>query len=195
MYWRFNQSTLSQRFFSHNWDNVQVLPCSSFSLTSPWVEWYIFHSSARPWIDLTYRRVTLPTAQASCLLPFKILNSCRKILKCFRGHAQVLSSQGKYGEALPLFQRSLDVRIKLLGPERLEVAESLDAMAELYRMQGQYDEALRLKRRALHIREKVTQVMSYLLLRGFLSRRSLFLFAICMQTLWLCADCVEHCCT
>eukprot|EP00241_Pyramimonas_parkeae_P006171 CAMPEP_0114250160 /NCGR_PEP_ID=MMETSP0058-20121206/14548_1 /TAXON_ID=36894 /ORGANISM="Pyramimonas parkeae, CCMP726" /LENGTH=419 /DNA_ID=CAMNT_0001363795 /DNA_START=421 /DNA_END=1680 /DNA_ORIENTATION=+ len=70
-------------------------------------------------------------------------------------HAQVLSSQGKYGEALPLFQRSLDVRIKLLGPERLEVAESLDAMAELYRMQGQYDEALRLKRRALHIREKV----------------------------------------
>ena len=69
--------------------------------------------------------------------------------------AQVLCSQGKYTEALPLFQWSLDVRKKLLGPEHLEVAESLDAMAELFRLQGQYKEALRLKKRALHIREKV----------------------------------------
>uniref|UniRef100_A0A7S0RWC9 RING-CH-type domain-containing protein n=1 Tax=Pyramimonas obovata TaxID=1411642 RepID=A0A7S0RWC9_9CHLO len=72
--------------------------------------------------------------------------------------AQVLSSQGKYAEALPLFQCSLDLRKKLLGPARLEVAESLDAMAELFRMQGQYNEALRLKKRALHIREKVLGV-------------------------------------
>mmetsp|Transcript_14348 Transcript_14348/g.19799 ORF Transcript_14348/g.19799 Transcript_14348/m.19799 type:complete len:547 (-) Transcript_14348:336-1976(-) len=68
---------------------------------------------------------------------------------------QVLSSQGKYDEALDLFKRSLENKVSIMGEERPTVANSLDNIAEVYRTRGQYESALGLKKEALRIRKKV----------------------------------------
>ena len=43
--------------------------------------------------------------------------------------------QGKCAEAEPLHQRSLSIREKALGPEHLDVATSLNNLAELFKTQ------------------------------------------------------------
>ncbi|MFH7245095.1 MAG: tetratricopeptide repeat protein [Spirulina sp.] len=48
---------------------------------------------------------------------------------------------GRYGEAEPLFQQSLAIRRQQLGDSHLDVATSLNNLAELYRMQGHHREA------------------------------------------------------
>ena len=63
-------------------------------------------------------------------------------------------AQGKYAEAEPLYQRSLAIWEKALGPEHPDVATSLNNLAALYRAQGKYAEAEPLYQRALAIREK-----------------------------------------
>jgi tetratricopeptide (TPR) repeat protein len=63
-------------------------------------------------------------------------------------------SQGRYGEAEPLFKRSLAIREKARGPDHPDVARSLSSLAELYRSQGRDDEAEPLLKRALEIRRK-----------------------------------------
>lgn len=68
---------------------------------------------------------------------------------------QVLSGQGKYEEALELFQLSLTTKIRNLGAEWPTVANSLDNVAELYRIMGEYEDALALKKEALSIRKSV----------------------------------------
>lgn len=68
--------------------------------------------------------------------------------------ADALFQQGKYQEALPLFQRSLAIREKALGAEHADIAVTLINMSILYDKLGQYDLALPLAQRALAIREK-----------------------------------------
>jgi tetratricopeptide (TPR) repeat protein len=62
--------------------------------------------------------------------------------------------QGQYADAEPLYKRSLAIREKALGSDHLDVAQSLNNLAELYQAQGRYADAELLHKRALAIREK-----------------------------------------
>ena len=52
-----------------------------------------------------------------------------------------LVDQGRYGEAEPYYQQSLEMKRKLLGNEHPSVASSLNNLAALYESQGKYEEA------------------------------------------------------
>jgi len=52
-----------------------------------------------------------------------------------------LYQQGKYGEVIPLAEQALAIRKRVLGESHLDVATSLNNLAELYRAQGRYAEA------------------------------------------------------
>jgi tetratricopeptide (TPR) repeat protein len=67
--------------------------------------------------------------------------------------AVLYSHQGKYGDALPLYKRSLAIRERILGPNHPEVAGSLNNLANLYYKQGRYVDALPLNLRAVRIAE------------------------------------------
>ena len=62
--------------------------------------------------------------------------------------------RGRYGEAEPLFQRSLAIYEKALGPDHPEVATALNNLAVLYEDQGRYGEAEPLYQRSLAIAKK-----------------------------------------
>ncbi|HKX26841.1 MAG TPA: CHAT domain-containing tetratricopeptide repeat protein [Blastocatellia bacterium] len=64
---------------------------------------------------------------------------------------------GKYDEALPLVERALEIRQKVLGPEHPEVAAALTGLANCYRGKGEYGKADPLYQRALAIREKALE--------------------------------------
>ncbi len=66
-----------------------------------------------------------------------------------------LDERGQYPEATALIRQSLTIREQTLGTEHHEVAESLNALTELYFKQGMYAEAEPLSNRALVIREKM----------------------------------------
>ena len=65
-----------------------------------------------------------------------------------------LQNAARYAEAVPLYQRSLAIREKALGPEHPDTAQSLNNLAGLYYSQGKYAEAEPLHKRSLAIREK-----------------------------------------
>lgn len=65
------------------------------------------------------------------------------------------STQLKYVEAEPLYQRLLDLRGTVLGPIHPNVAVTLNSLAKLYQAQGKYAKAEPLYQRALAIDEKV----------------------------------------
>jgi CHAT domain-containing protein len=67
---------------------------------------------------------------------------------------EILYDKGKYQEAVPLAEQSLELREKVLGPMHPDVAESLNNLAVLYQAQGAYARAAPLYVRALAIREK-----------------------------------------
>jgi len=73
-----------------------------------------------------------------------------------RLNAQIvqLYQQGKYTEAVPLAERALAIRRRLLGPDHSEVATSLNNLAALYYAMGAYDKAEPLYRQALEIKRK-----------------------------------------
>ena len=52
--------------------------------------------------------------------------------------AALYDSQGRYSEAEPLYQRSLTMREKVLGPEHPSVAASLNNLAGFYYGQDRY---------------------------------------------------------
>jgi tetratricopeptide (TPR) repeat protein len=60
---------------------------------------------------------------------------------------------GDYEKALPLYQRALEIREKLLGPQHPDVATTLNNLAELYYHTERYEEALSLLERSLKIFE------------------------------------------
>jgi tetratricopeptide (TPR) repeat protein len=62
--------------------------------------------------------------------------------------AALHKAQGQYAKAEPLYQRSLAIREKALGPEHPDVAQSLNNLAALYKAQGQYAKAEAMKARA-----------------------------------------------
>ncbi len=63
--------------------------------------------------------------------------------------AGVYRTQGRYAQAEPLYQRSLAIKEKALGPEHPAVATGLNNLAALYIAQGKYTEAEPLYQRAL----------------------------------------------
>lgn len=64
---------------------------------------------------------------------------------------QVLRDQGAYKEAMPLFERSLAINEKQLGPQHPHVAASLNTLASLLQDQGAYEQARLLYERSLAI--------------------------------------------
>ena len=68
--------------------------------------------------------------------------------------ADQLRNAGKYAEAMPLAQKSLELANAKFGPDHLSVAESANMVGRLKRLQGRYDEAEPLFKQALAIREK-----------------------------------------
>ncbi|CAM9854520.1 unnamed protein product, partial [Ectocarpus fasciculatus] len=66
----------------------------------------------------------------------------------------LLSFQGKYEDAEPLYQRSVAIREKALGPDHPAVATALNNWAALLTSQGKYAEADALCERSQAIREK-----------------------------------------
>ncbi len=68
--------------------------------------------------------------------------------------AQLYHAQGKDAEAEPLYQRSLEIREKALGPELPDVATSLEIYAALLRQTARADQAERMEARAKAMRAK-----------------------------------------
>ncbi len=68
--------------------------------------------------------------------------------------AELYRAQGRYVEAEPLYQRSLEILEKTLGTEHRNVATGLNNLAILYYAQGRYVDAEPLFKRSLEIREK-----------------------------------------
>ncbi len=68
--------------------------------------------------------------------------------------AQLYHAQGKDAEAEPLYQRSLAIREKALGPEHPDVATSLENYAALLRQTARADQAERMEARAKVMRAK-----------------------------------------
>ena len=64
-----------------------------------------------------------------------------------------LYEQGRYQEAIPLAERRVEIVEAQVGSEHLDVATSLNNLAELYRLQGRYEDAEPLYQRSLGIRE------------------------------------------
>jgi tetratricopeptide (TPR) repeat protein len=58
---------------------------------------------------------------------------------------------GKYEEALPLFQKALEIRLGQLGERHPSVAASYNNLAYLYESMRRYKEALPLSQKALEI--------------------------------------------
>src|SRR5262249_27481990 len=74
--------------------------------------------------------------------------------KLFREYAR-LRDQGKLLEARPLIAQVLEIRVKVLGPDDLLVADALAFLANNYHDTGEYARAEPLMLRALKIKEKV----------------------------------------
>ncbi|MBO0719360.1 MAG: tetratricopeptide repeat protein [Blastocatellia bacterium] len=68
--------------------------------------------------------------------------------------ARKLREAGKYGEALPLAERVLEIRERFLGAEHPDVAVAIDSLASIYIDRGDYGKAEPLYLRALELREK-----------------------------------------
>ncbi len=66
----------------------------------------------------------------------------------------IYDAQGRYGEAEPLYKRSLAIDEKALGPEHPDVATSLENYADLLRKTGRVSEATKMETRAKAIRAK-----------------------------------------
>ena len=65
-----------------------------------------------------------------------------------------LQRAGKYDEALPLAERAMEIRERLLGADHRDVAAALDLLADIYNDRGKYAKAESLYLRALALREK-----------------------------------------
>jgi tetratricopeptide (TPR) repeat protein len=71
--------------------------------------------------------------------------------------ALLYKTQGKYGQAEPLYKRSLAIREKALGPDHPAVARSLGSLAVLYRKTDRKQEAEKLELRVKRIRGGAAQ--------------------------------------
>ncbi|HMJ20371.1 MAG TPA: tetratricopeptide repeat protein, partial [Terriglobales bacterium] len=69
--------------------------------------------------------------------------------------AQVYRAEGKYSDALPLYERALEIYTRLYGHESPEFADVLNGEAELYKSLNDYAQAEQLLVRALAIRQRL----------------------------------------
>lgn len=69
--------------------------------------------------------------------------------------AMVTMRAGRYVQAIPLWQRTVEIREKVLGPEDIRVAEALSSLGTSYELIGDYASAEPLLQRALKIKEKI----------------------------------------
>jgi len=97
----------------------------------------------------------LPYAQRELALVERAKGEHADVAISLNNLASLYHDVGQYAQALPLYQRSLDISEKFLGPEHPDVATSLNNLAEQYRAMGQYAQALPLYQRSLGILEKV----------------------------------------
>jgi len=67
--------------------------------------------------------------------------------------AAIYHSQGKYAMAEPMYQRSLEIKKRVLGPEHLDVATCYHNLAVLHSAKHRYAEAETYYQQALAIRE------------------------------------------
>jgi len=65
-----------------------------------------------------------------------------------------LCAQGRYGRAIFVAKKALQVAKQTVGPDYPDVATSLNNLALLYKTQGRYEPAEPLYKRSLAIREK-----------------------------------------
>ncbi len=68
--------------------------------------------------------------------------------------ATVRLEQARHDDALPLYQRVLDYRLRTLGDAHVKTADVLDAISGIYQVRKDYPNALATRRRGLEIREK-----------------------------------------
>ncbi|KAK3264145.1 hypothetical protein CYMTET_27092 [Cymbomonas tetramitiformis] len=68
--------------------------------------------------------------------------------------AELLKLEGRYAEALPLVQRSLQINEEALGPDHPSTATSIAWLADIYQTQGDYSTALALLKRDIEITRK-----------------------------------------
>ncbi len=76
------------------------------------------------------------------------------ICHCKTEQEALYQDQGDYEQTLPLYQRALAIREKVLGAEHPHTALSLNNLGLLYEDQGQFEQALPLLERAVEIWEK-----------------------------------------
>ncbi|MEY2411828.1 MAG: hypothetical protein QOD84_434, partial [Acidobacteriaceae bacterium] len=69
--------------------------------------------------------------------------------------AEVYRAEGKYSEALPLYERALQIYGTLYGAEASEIADTMEGEGELYKSLNDYLHAEPLLSRALAMREKL----------------------------------------
>jgi tetratricopeptide (TPR) repeat protein/transcriptional regulator with XRE-family HTH domain len=102
-------------------------------------------------------------AQCERLLPHALLASrvtaeqdieSADVARLLHETGAYLQDRARYSEAELLYQRALQMRVKHLGPDHLDVADSLDALADLRREQGRPAEAEQDIQRALRITEQ-----------------------------------------
>ena len=67
----------------------------------------------------------------------------------------MLDDQGKPEEALAIYRKSLDIKLKVFGPDHPDVAATFGNISSVYRTQGKYPEALEMQDKCLKICEKV----------------------------------------
>jgi hypothetical protein len=67
---------------------------------------------------------------------------------------EVLLNQKRFDQAEPLMLRAHTLKLKILGPEHLSVAATLNSLSKLYYFQGKYEQAEPLARQFVRICEK-----------------------------------------
>jgi tetratricopeptide (TPR) repeat protein len=97
----------------------------------------------------------LPHAQACALLIDQWQMAFPETGSLLNKVGYYLKQRAQYGEAELLYQRTIAIGEKVLGPEHPNLAIRLNNLANLYQDQGKYGEAEPLYRRSLSIFEKV----------------------------------------
>jgi len=77
------------------------------------------------------------------------------VANLYDGLGNIYRHLGQYSQALPLLERSLELRQNLLGENHSSIATSYNNLAEFYRLTGQYREALQFYEKNLNICQKV----------------------------------------
>ena len=97
----------------------------------------------------------LPQALVSRTLIERWSMQCPEATELLYKAGYYLWDRSQYAEAEPFLECTLAIREKLLGPESLEVAQTLNLLGVIYKDEDEYTQAEPLLQRALTIREKI----------------------------------------